>query len=310
MVSGFLGTLISLERVVALSQTWAYAAPLAGTIGTLLLIFNVSAGGYFLILSSLGLVLVFVPVLRRQYAVYTVTMAAGALTWLSGNIIWQTSGVVYQAVPWWAAFLVLTIAGERLEISRVLRLNSLRKSLFAFIVAAVIIGLVTTLFFHSAGVRLTGLGFVALALWLGAYDIARRTVQKEGLTRYLALNLLVGYGWLAVGGLLAVTYGEQAAGFYYDAWIHAVFLGFVFSMIFAHALIILPAVTGISIPYHPILFGPVLLMHLGLILRLVSDLLLWQNGRRWGGLLNGLSLLWFLLILVRMAIVTGRKQNV
>ena len=36
MVSGFLGTVISLERAVALGSRWAYAAPLAAGLGTLL----------------------------------------------------------------------------------------------------------------------------------------------------------------------------------------------------------------------------------------------------------------------------------
>ena len=38
MVAGFFGTVISLERAVALSARWAYAAPLAAALGTLTLI--------------------------------------------------------------------------------------------------------------------------------------------------------------------------------------------------------------------------------------------------------------------------------
>jgi hypothetical protein len=176
-------------------------------------------------------------------------------------------------------------------------------------VVLVLFGLLVSLFTHPTGVRLTGLGFVALALWLGIYDIARRTVRRQGLTRYIAVNLLLGYFWLAAGGLLSLRHGEMMAGPLYDAWLHAIFLGFVFSMIFAHALIILPAVTGLFIPYNPILYGPVLLMQLALALRILSDLLLWQPGRMWGGMLNGLAILWFLLEVAALAILARRREK-
>jgi hypothetical protein len=309
MVSGFLGTLIALERAVALSQRWTYIVPLLGSLGALLLFFDLPAGAVLLTMSSMGLIAIFVVVLRIQIALYTVTMALGAVAWLVGNVIWATGGAVYQAVPWWAGFLVLTIVGERLEISRVLRLGSRSRLLFALAAVLVSFGLLTSLFNYSTGVRLTGLGFVALALWLGVYDIARRTARRRGLTGFIAINLLLGYFWLAIGGLLGLRHGEMMAGPLYDAWIHAIFLGFVFSMIFAHALIILPAITGLSIPYNPILYGPVLLMHLALALRIISDLLLWQSGRMWGGLLNGLAILWFLLEVVALAILARRREK-
>jgi hypothetical protein len=309
MVSGFLGTLIALERAVALSQRWAYGVPLLGSLGALLLLFGFPGGAVLLTLCSVGMVAIYVVILRRQFVLYTVTMALGAFAWLVGNVIWVTGGAVYQAVPWWAAFLVLTIVGERLEISRVLRLSSWSRLFFALAVLLVLFGLLVSLFTHPTGVRLAGLGFVVLALWLGIYDIARRTVRRQGLTRYIAVNLLFGYFWLAVGGLLSLRHGEMMAGPLYDAWLHAIFLGFVFSMIFAHALIILPAVTGLSIPYNPILYGPVVLMQLALTLRIVSDLFLWQPGRMWGGMLNGLAILWFLLEVAGLAILSRRREK-
>ncbi len=309
MVSGFLGTLIALERAVALSRPWAYGVPLVGSLGAIFLFFDLPAGAGLLTLSSLGLMAIYAVILRRQFALYTLTMALGAVAWLAGNVIWATGGVVYQAVPWWAGFLVLSIVGERLEISRVLRLSLRSRLFFALAVGLVSMGLLVSLFSYSTGVRLAGLGFFTLALWLGIFDIARRTVRRQGLTRFIAVNLLLGYFWLAAGGLLALFHGEMMAGLLYDAWLHAIFLGFVISMIFAHALIILPAVTGISIPYNPILYGPVLLMQLALALRILSDLASWQAGRKWGGMLNGLSILWFLLEIAALVIIARRHKT-
>ena len=42
IVSGFLGTLISMERAVALRARWAYAAPLLSALGALILMSGVS----------------------------------------------------------------------------------------------------------------------------------------------------------------------------------------------------------------------------------------------------------------------------
>ena len=60
--------------------------------------------------------------------------------------------------------------------------------------------------------RLVGAGFVALAAWLGAFDVARRTVRGAGLTRFIAVALLSGYAWLAVAGLLLLRWPHVAAG--------------------------------------------------------------------------------------------------
>ena len=34
--------------------------------------------------------------------------------------------------------------------------------------------------------RIASLGVIALALWFGRYDIARRTIRRPGVTRYIA----------------------------------------------------------------------------------------------------------------------------
>ncbi|MCB0184615.1 MAG: hypothetical protein KDE31_10125, partial [Caldilineaceae bacterium] len=60
MINGFLGTLIGLERAVALGKRWAYLAPLSAATGTLLLVLGAGGTGgtlgYFMLLLS-GLLL-------------------------------------------------------------------------------------------------------------------------------------------------------------------------------------------------------------------------------------------------------------
>src|SRR5690606_10579616 len=112
---------------------------------------------------------------------------------------------------------------------------------------------------------------VALALWLLRFDIARRRIKAGGLARFIALSLLAGYVWLALGGLLAIRYAGMMAGPFYDALLHAFFLGFVFSMIFGHAPVIFPAVLGLPMPYSDRFYSHLILLHATLIVRVAGD---------------------------------------
>lgn len=110
----------------------------------------------------------------------------------------------------------------------------------------------------------------------------------------MAVCLLGGYGWLGVGGTLALATGAATPGVHYDAMLHAVFLGFVMSMVFAHAPIIFPAVLGVAMPYRRRFYLHVAVLHLSLVLRLLGDLVdSLGRWRVWGGLLNAVALLLF-----------------
>jgi hypothetical protein len=297
MVCGFLGTLIGVERAVALGTAWPYAAPLLTAVGTLALLTGLPAPP-LMTLGSLGLTAMFVVIMRRQCALATVTMALGALLWCVGNSYWLVGWPVAQVVPWWSGFLVLTIAGERLELSRMLRLSVLHYLMFLLAVSLLLAGLLLLTTGFGYGGRVIGVGMLALAWWLLQYDIARRTVWQTGFTRFIAICLLSGYVWLGVGGVLTWRFAGILAGPYYDAMLHTVFVGFVFAMIFAHAPIILPTILGqTTAPYQPALYVPLLLLHASLLLRVVGDFQGWWAGRQWGGLLNALAVLLFLLIL-------------
>ena len=141
---------------------------------------------------------------------------------------------------------------------------------------------------------MAGAGLVALALWLAANDVARRTVRVQGLTRFMALALLTGYAWLATAGVLWVGHASVLAGPGRDAMLHALFLGFVMSMIFAHAPVIVPGVLGVAMSWRPISYTHLVLLHAGLLVRVVADLVGAAAVVRWGGLLNVAAVLLFL----------------
>jgi hypothetical protein len=233
--------------------------------------------------------------LQKHRTAYMLVMALGALALLVGNLLWLTGWPVYRIVLWWAGFLILTIAGERLELGRMVRQTDFSRRAFAAAALLFLAGLLVVLFAWDAGVRLAGAGMLALGLWLLRFDIARRTVRQSGLTRFIAICLLSGYLWLLVGGAIALGWGAAPAGPVYDAMLHAVFLGFVFAMIFGHAPIIFPAVLGIPIHYKPFFYAPLTLLHLSLIVRVGGEMLGLGAGRLWGGLFNVLAVILYLL---------------
>ena len=57
-------------------------------------------------------------------------------------------------------------------------------------------------------------------------------------------------------------------------------------MVFGHAPIILPAVAQLRVPYGPLLYGPLVLLHASVTLRAGSGLAGWHSGRQWSGLLT------------------------
>jgi hypothetical protein len=303
MVAGVLGVVIGLERAVALGQGWAYGAPVAAGLGGVSLLVGLPstvAAGLFAA-SSLLLVAVFACIYRRRPEWSSALMAAGAVVWLASNGLWLSGRSTVELVPWWAAFLVLTIAGERLELAQVLLPAHVRLGLLAA-TGVVVGGLVLSLVLYVPGVQLAGLGLLLLAVWLVRYDAARRAVRRAGLARFGAVCLLLGYGWLAVAGLLWMLGPEGLPGaFWYDAMVHSLFLGFVFSMIFGHAPTIIPAVTGIAVPYERVFYVHVGLLHGSLLLRIIGDLAASAEVRAWGGLLNVAAMLLFALLTVRAA---------
>jgi hypothetical protein len=153
---------------------------------------------------------------------------------------------------------------------------------------------------------------LAMAAWLARYDLARRTVHARGVTRFIAVCLLAGYAWLAIGGLTWLTWGATPPALARDAMIHALFLGFVISMVFGHAPVILPAVLRVPLPYRPWFYVHVALLHAGLVVRvLVGDVLGFTAAWQLGGVLTVAAMALFVVAsasAVVASLVAGRRS--
>ena len=310
MVFGFLGTVISLERAVALRRPWGYLAPIGTIAGAALLFAGARQGIGELVLVLAGCVLVglFLVILRTHATASAATLLLGALLWVAGDALWLDGFPLVKVVPWWVGFLVLTIVGERLELAALGRLSGRGRTAFAALTLLLLTGLALSAADADAGIRVAGAALAGYALWLARFDIARRTLRRPGLPRFVALALLPGYLWLGVGGLLWAEHGAVLAGPAHDAELHAIFLGFVFSMIFGHAPVIFPGVLGIAIPFRRGFYTHLALLHAGLALRIGGDLAGSYRAARWGGLLNATAIGLFLIATIASAVLARRTR--
>jgi hypothetical protein len=315
LAAGVFGTLIALERAVAMRTvmaqdwTWADASPILGGAGTVLLLVNGATVPAVALLTAGAAVLVVInlEMLRRHPTLDVATMAVGAGFLLLADAAWLADRTVPLLTPWWMAFLVLTITGERLELAR-LRVHGRRAhSTFALAAAAYIGGLLFMIVDAPLGVRLSGIGMLALTAWLLRFDIAWLTIRRPGLPRFVAACLLAGYAWLGVAGLIAIANEQIWAGFSYDAYLHAVLLGFVFSMVFGHAPIIFPAILERPMAFNRFAWVPLVLLHVSVALRIVGDLVASQQLRQGAGILTAAAIALYGAVIVVGLVLAGRS---
>lgn len=311
MVLGFLGTLIALERAVALGTSWAYAGPAFSGASVAWLLIGLPPAGAGVLLTVAGLVVVAVygVTLTRRYEPHLALMAAGGVAWAVAAALWTAGWSPVLLAPALAAFLVLTIVGERLELSRLRMPSAASRRVLVAAAALFGVGVAVTLVHRDVGLVVAGVGLLAQTAWLSGNDVARVTIHHRGLPRFAAACLLGGYVWLAIGGVLWIALGLHLGGaLIYDAALHAVFLGFAMSMVMGHAPIILPAVLRTPLPYVRSAWIPLALLHASVALRVAADLSasVWLRG--WAAQGNVTALLLFV-GLAALTVVRARRHH-
>ncbi len=308
MVLGFLGTLVSLERSVALRRRWGYAAPLALGAGGLALVAPAPApvGRALLVVGTALAALVLSALWRRQRDAATATQILGAVLALGAALLWTRLDVA-DLLPWLVGYLVLTIAAERVELARI-TMPAWSGAVLLALASALAAAIVASLLWRVVGAHLVGAVLLALAGWLAHHDVARRTIRSTGLPRFAAAAMLSGYLWLAVAGAVWAIGGPPAGRAAYDTVVHATFLGFAISMVMAHAPVILPAVLHRPLPYRRVLWGPLALLHAGLVLRIGANAVDQPDLWRLGSILGILALATFVLAGAVTSLTAGRRS--
>ncbi|GAB3013299.1 hypothetical protein GCM10027185_04990 [Spirosoma pulveris] len=308
MVGSFLGTVILLERAVVFKNRWALIAPALNGLSLPAFLSGWPVVGiWLLIVGSLGMALMTYLFLVRFRHSYYYLLFGGSVCLVIGHVLVLKTGFYALAAPWWIAFLLLTIVAERLELSRFLPLKPWQRLLLWGAIGLVIIGVLKP--FHGVGQGIMGIGMIGVAAWLMQFDMAVKSLRKAGQSRYSGTMLLLGYGWLLLSGLLFAL--PTAFPFAYDASLHSFFAGFVFSMIFAHAPIILPGILGRQgVFFHPILYVGGIGQLLGLLMRMLGD---WQGDgvyRMAGGLVQAIAIGIFLICMLAVVLKTRTKSAV
>ena len=294
MVLGFVGTVICLERAVALGHRLAFLVPAVSGLGVIVLLAplpfdSARAGLALLTLAQLGLLTIYVPLWQRSHDDAIVIQGAGAFC-AAGAAALLTTGVhVSQIVGWLACHMILTICGERLELSRLtMARNRALPALCLAVVAALLVSVVSP----AIGWRVLGVVLIGLAVWLCRHDVARGGLRRGGQAAYIGTLLMVGYLWLATAGIVCTVQGPPISRSGYDAVVHSLFLGFTMGMILGHAPIILPAVLQVRLEWTTWFWLPAFLLEASLLVRIgIGDGLDRSAAVQAGGTVNVLSLL-------------------
>lgn len=304
MVGGFVGTLIALEKVIPLKRKIAYGIPLLSGVSVIAAFAGFPATALMLlVIASLALSLVFLFYLFRHRNRIYLLMWLGSVCWLVGNAIIATGSLYPLAFPWWLAFGLFVIAAERLELTRFLPVGSRSKNWLAGFLGVYLLG--ALLSFHGPGQVVSGLALCAVALWLMRNDVIGMSLHKSRLPRFIAVALMCGYLSLLLTGIFFLALDDHAMA--YDTVVHTFFIGFIFSMIFAHGPVILPGVLGATVkPYHPVLYFWLILLHASWLVRIGGNLLLDFQARRASGLMSATAMLAYFItmaVLTRLSLV-------
>ena len=311
MVVGFVATVIGVERAVAVRTLLSLLAPAFSAATGIALIAGVDApvAPLFALFAAATYLANMATLARKHRTLPLRLMIVGAVCLTAAAVEWTAGRGLFRVVPWWMAFLALTIGAERLDLLRFQHATRLAALVGATAVALIAVGPLVSLVAIDAGARLLGVGLILGSGWLIMRDHPRRGIFASGLSRYIAVGLLCAYGWLAFTGLALVAEGLTSGGWHYDAVVHAFFIGVVMSSILAHEPILAPSVLGLEIPFTRALYAPLVLLEGSLIVRIVSDAGQIQTLRPWAGLVQVLAIVLFLVI-VASTIARARFRGI
>jgi hypothetical protein len=308
MVGVFLGTLISLERAMVMPRRYWLLVPFFSGISAIPFLMGSFERGVLLLLAgSLGLSAIMHFQTLKHPKFHSVLLYIGAACWFVGNLLaWQT-GLIAAGTTWWIGFLMFTIVGERLELSQFLPVPNWSKIALKTLLALFTLGLVVP--FHSWGNEIMGGAALLIAIWLLRFDMAKVAARKKGQFRYIGLGLRFGYVLLGFQGLVLLFMESHAL--YYDLMLHTFFLGFVFSMIWAHAPIIFPTIFALRIsPYHPVLWLSWSIFQLTLMGRILFSLMGEFELRKIFGVANGFAILIQFALMAAILFYKLRKERI
>ncbi|MCX2743566.1 hypothetical protein OO013_06800 [Mangrovivirga sp. M17] len=304
MTGSFLGTLISFERAIMSRLKISLIVPiLSGLSGIFLLTGQKEIGQILLLSASIGYLIIIFPI-NLKFTDSGIFFCLGGLCWIFGNILIMKTGLLPQALPWWIGFLFFTVFAERITLSQFLKKSKVASLLKWSILILFLSSLMFP--FHSNGNIIFGIALILASGWLLKYDMAIYSIKKAGWHRFSGITLMIGYTWLGVSGILFLS--DKMDLYNYDAKVHTFYLGFIFSMIFAHAAHIFPPIFKLPSPKFSSLFYFILAFFEGaLVIRIISDLFHLPDIRIYSGIMTGIGIIAFFATLMIMIYLNKKK---
>ena len=230
MICTFMGTVIGIERAVAVKVRLAFVAPGASAAAGFAMLAGLpSLAGWLAVVAATAFIAVNVVVVERQRASHTVLLLTGAAARLVGNLL-RRSAASRQRSSLVVLFLVFTIAAERLEMTRLMRRRRGAAALLYVCLGAMLLGSAAFALSPVWGGVVYGVSLVGLAGWMvrSTSRVARSQPAVEPLHGHLPVARLrlarrAGAAWVATSGTPSGC-GPYALG-----------LGFIFSMMLGRA---------------------------------------------------------------------------
>lgn len=291
MVTGFVGTLIGVIRALLSLESVGLVPPTLSAAASLVAI---AAPGSALapalgIAAALALLATTARSWRTGRRPALALLGLAAASWAIGDALWLREGPGGGATAWWMAFTALAITGQRVDTDP--RLGGNGRPLLVLAVLLILLGALAVAAHASEGLRVLGLGTIALAAWAVRADLVERwrRVGSRAYLRFFVFAMASAYLWLAVSGGLALVLGSAP----YDAILHALFAGFVLCAMFAHAPAFVPGVLGRAVVFGATAYVPLALLDLAVLWRVAATLIVSPEGARWSSLLIGIAALLF-----------------
>ncbi|GAU87065.1 hypothetical protein [Bosea sp. BIWAKO-01] len=299
LICGLFGTLLAWKRALDAGDRWALLAPALSGGGTLALLAGMplALGAGAFVLSAAVLCLAAFVIMLREPSVSTALVELAAISWLVGNLSWFLGNPAADHAGWWLILFVLNVASERMA-GPGAKGQALREVAVLFAAGLLLSGAQNGLVSEN-GAILFGLGLLTLAGLFLHQDVTERDLRRSGRARFAALSMLLGNLWLGIAGAVLVAQSGGALG--YGLSLHVLLIGFLFSLGFGHALIIMPAVSRRRVIYRPLMYLPLAALHLSLAVRVAGEVAGWPDLRAWSGLATLMALTGFALCVLAAA---------
>ena len=137
--------------------------------------------------------------------------------------------------------------------------------------------------FGRLAVALLPLAALAAIVGLGVFERAKQPAKVKGVHRSFPAFVRGAYVWLLIASVLSIA-GEifDRQGGIWGASRHALTVGFLATMVFAIGSRILPAFCGMRVLFSPtLMFGALLLLNCGCVLRVGSEILAYEGYASW-----------------------------